>query len=157
MEGQTATNIRLSPSRAQLPAEISAPAISTDQAAEIFSRLIGMILTTKDLQLEKRFSPGFDHRARETCFLLHQDPYEGSDVLSFVNVTLERLLRGLVSQTNRTQREYRGRVRGRVAWAATWKARLSKEYDPTKFVCTEVRRQFDTPENQLLRFMVEAI
>lgn len=157
MEGQTVTSTRLDHTANQLAAEGSGATVPTNQTAGIFSRLIGMTLSTRDLHLEQSFPPGFDQHAREVYFILYQDPQGGIDSISFINITLERILRGLVSQTDRIQREYRGRVRGRVAWAATCKARLSKEYDPTRFVCTEVHRHFDTPENQLLRYMVETI
>jgi hypothetical protein len=125
-------------------------------APDMFARLVGMILAARDLSLDG-FPAGFEQRLRAACFVLHRDPRGEIDAFSFVTVTLERLLRGLASQTRREQRELRGRVRGRVDWAATWKARLADSHDPTRLVCAEVRRHFDTPENQLLRFMVEAL
>lgn len=127
------------------------------QVGEVFSRLVGLLLATRGLSLGQRFPLGFEQRAREAYFVLHRDPRDEIDVVSFVTVTLERMLRGLASRTDREQCDHRGRVRGRVAWAATWKARLSEEYDPTRFVCTEVRRHFDTPENQLVKFMLETV
>ena len=45
----------------------------------------------------------------------------------------------------------------RVAWPATYKARYGEDYDPARFVCFEVRHQFDTPENQLVKHLVTQI
>jgi len=129
--------------------------ISFDRVGEIFPRLVGAMLATRDLSLDQKFPLGFEQSGREAYFVLHRALRGEIDVVSFVTVTLDRLPRGLACRTEREQSEYRGRVRGRVAWAKTWKARLSDEYDPTRFVCTEVRRQFGTPENQLVKFMVE--
>lgn len=125
-------------------------------AGDILSRLVGMMLATRDLGPDA-LPAGFEQRLRAAYFLLHRDPRGESDVVSFLTITLERLLRGLASQTQREQREQQGRVRGRVVWAATWKARLADAYDPTRLVCAEVRRHFDTPENQLVKFLVETL
>jgi hypothetical protein len=50
-----------------------------------------------------------------------------------------------------------GQVRGQVNWQATVKARYGDDYNPGRFICREVRRDYDTPQNQLLKAVVEAI
>jgi hypothetical protein len=44
-----------------------------------------------------------------------------------------------------------------VLWAPTYRARYGGDYQPGRYVCHETRRQFDTPENRVLKFVVEAI
>lgn len=94
-------------------------------------------------------------RMREGWFLLHRT--RAGDPTSFVTHTLEQLLRHFSFQTDRVSREYRGRVRGKVAWPETIKRRYTSGHDPTIFVCREVKRDYDTPENQLLRFFLARI
>ena len=50
-----------------------------------------------------------------------------------------------------------GRIRGRVDWCSTYKARHTGNVDPTVFVCLQSWRHFDQPENQLLKFMLHRI
>ena len=97
--------------------------------------------------------------ARSTYFLLGPGDSDSgtTSVQSFVHETLAPLVRKITCRTELRVREYRGKVRGRVLWPATVKNRVTGEVDPTRFVCRDVRRRFDTPENQLLKFMVEAI
>ena len=78
------------------------------------------------------------------------DDTPGRDLAHFCRTDLPRLLQHLSRRTQGTRTVLHGRVRGRIEWPATIKARHSGEYDPTRFVCREVRHQFDTPENQLL-------
>lgn len=93
--------------------------------------------------------------ARSTYFLLHRDPQ--ADVLTFLSETLDRLLRQLSCYTEQHSRTYRGQVRGRVLWSETLKSRYAGDYDPSRYVCREVRRRFDMPENQLLLYVLEKI
>lgn len=107
---------------------------------------------------DELFPPGGAVAARAAYFLLHHSsPDAGVDTESFVTEILERILRQLTSSTERRTRTSRGRVRGKVVWSATFKSRYTGTYDPTLFICREVHRDFDTPENQLLRYMVEAL
>jgi hypothetical protein len=75
----------------------------------------------------------------------------------FVQFTLARLLMQLSHSTEQRPVEYRAQVRGRVLWNATYKARFSEEYNPTIYVCAQVRQRYDNPENQLLKYLLERI
>ncbi len=93
--------------------------------------------------------------AAAAYFLLGLDGDGG--VGRFVCHTLERLVQQLIRSTEQRRVDYRGQVRGRVLWAATYKQRYTDDCDPTCFVCREVYKRYDTPENQLLKYVVEAI
>jgi len=67
---------------------------------------------------------------------------------------LARLLLQLSHSTEQLQAVYHGQVRGRILWNATYKARYSEEFNPTTYVCAQVRHRFDTPENQLLKYLL---
>ena len=73
----------------------------------------------------------------------------------FVEELLERLLQGLSRRTRREELVYPGRVRGKINWPATFKVRFGRDYDPSRFVCRELRYEYDTPENQLVRFLAQ--
>jgi hypothetical protein len=125
----------------------------SDESA-VLRRLVALLLGPRAASWESVDSAMLP-LARATYFLL--DAERGGDVESFVTLTLERLLR----QLNRASEQHRialqGSVRGPIVWQQTFKARHTQGYDPTRYVCREVRRQYDTPENQLLKFMVERI
>ena len=110
-----------------------------------------------------------DHTACVVYFLLDlafdphteltglQDLSALSGVDPFIQHTLPRLLQQLSHSTDQHPVQYHAQVRGRILWNATYKARLSEEYDPAKFVCAEVRQRYDNPENQLLKYLLEQI
>jgi hypothetical protein len=90
-----------------------------------------------------------------TYFLL--DVKERVGVERFATYTLGRILSQLSRQTERQHVVYSGQVRGFINWPRTIKARHSDDYDPTRYVCREVKRRYDTLENQLLKYVVEEI
>lgn len=90
---------------------------------------------------------------RSAYFLLDYEP--GRDAESFVTFTLERLLQRVSRVNHQLQVECQGEVRGRVLWPATFKARYREDFDQTRYVCRQSRGEYDTPENQLLKFVVE--
>lgn len=90
-----------------------------------------------------------------TYFLL--DKYSQADSELFITQTLGRLLTQLTRSTQRQVAMYEGEVRGRIFWPATYKARHSQDFNPTRFACREVNRRYDTPENQLLKYMMVAM
>jgi hypothetical protein len=103
-----------------------------------------------------------------TFFILDQPPAtsrlpaseakgEPVDVEQFIVHSLSRLLQHLSHRTEQRKAEYVGQVRGRVAWPATYKARYSEECDPSRFVCQEVRHRYNTPENQLVKYVAGRI
>lgn len=90
-----------------------------------------------------------------TYFLLDGEPRYNTE--RFVTYTLGRLIEQLGRETERPFATYIGQVRGQVNWPATVKARYADDYHPGRFVCREVRRDYDTPQNQLLKYVVEQI
>jgi len=84
-------------------------------------------------------------------------PAPSVSVERFITYTLGRLLQQLSRVTERQRVAYTGRVHGRIDWPYTIKARYTEEYDPSRYVCREVRRRYDTLENQLLKYLVEEI
>lgn len=119
----------------------------------LLQTLVGrMMLESDDLE---SLSAAFTRTARYAYFVLDNDPESG--VEPFVQVTLERLLQGLNRTVLAQLTTYRGRVRGSVNWSATLKARYSGTFDPSCYVCREVFRQYDTPENQFLKFIIMRI
>jgi hypothetical protein len=95
------------------------------------------------------------------CFLLYSHTAVDEDgptcVDDFLFTTAPRLLHQL-SRTTQPQRVLlHGRVRGRIDWSSTYKARHAADGNPTLFVCTQSWRRFDRPENQLFKFLLDEI
>jgi hypothetical protein len=67
----------------------------------------------------------------------------------------------LVQQLNRstqpTRVVLRDRVRGRIDWTATYKSRYASDLHPGVFVCQQIRRDMDRPENQLLKYVLARV
>lgn len=136
--------------------------ISPPKEIEVLRRFVSLLLESPPPQPWEQLFSGDGHRvARLSYFLLHRDPGQGTepgvDTEGFVIDSLARILRQLNSRTEREHIESQGRIRGKIIWPATLKQRYTGGYDPTRFVCRESRRHFDTLENQLLRYLIEAI
>lgn len=130
---------------------------TTGRQGQVLARLVAHIMSSGD-PLERDLPPDWvPTQAAATYFLLHQAGPNGIDPVSLVCDRLDRLLASLIRSTQHERNTHRGRVRGRIDWSATWKARLADDDDPTRFVCLEVRRHYNTPENQLLKYLVDAI
>lgn len=139
---------------------LSMPLATTDSPggeASVLRRFLTLLMAAPPASRGSLFPRSAHEGVRATYFLLHRDPGEGPDVEGFVTHLLERILLQLTSRSERELIEYQGRVRGQIAWSATLKSRYTGDYDPTRYVCREVRRRYDTPENQLLKFTVERI
>jgi hypothetical protein len=126
-----------------------------DNEIMVLRRFIGWLMSPVRLSVWERIDTETRFAMRSAYFLLNHDP--GRDAESFVTVTLERLLSRVSRVNEPLQVEYQGQVRGRVIWPATFKARYREDFDPSRYVCRQVRREYDTPENQLLKFVVERI
>lgn len=67
----------------------------------------------------------------------------------------------LLQQMRRTTQPQRifleSQVRGRVDWAGTHKARWGAEQNPHLYLCRENSRNYDRPENQLLKYMLDSM
>lgn len=98
------------------------------------------------------FEPGRDLLAPLVYFLLDCSPADC--VEDFTSITLGRLVQQLSRSTEQRQVEFHAQVRGRILWPATLKARVSGGVDPTRYVCSEVHHRYDTPENQLLKWLL---
>jgi hypothetical protein len=85
------------------------------------------------------------------------DVEKRSAIEPFLTRSLGRLLRNLDHDTQQKPVACRGRLRGRVSWPATYQARYGQDFDPGRYVCREIRRQYDTPENQLVKLLVERL
>lgn len=99
--------------------------------------------------------PGLLRGAAAAYLLLDRRP--GLDAESFVLATLEPLVRDMSRATERRTVADRQHVRGRVLWGATMAARAAHGEEHGPYVYRELRRQYDTPENQLLRLLVEQL
>lgn len=105
--------------------------------------------------LRRQWEVELDRTCASTYFIIDQSADLG--VERFVHRTMPRLLQQLSHSTEQVQNVLHGQIRGRVLWGATYKARLTEEYNPSIYVCGEVRHRFNNPENQLLRYLVEHI
>lgn len=127
-----------------------------ENEVEILRRFIGRMMSPgSSPKVWERVDPQTRFAMRSAYFLLNRDP--GRDAETFITVTLERLLQRVSRVNEPMQVEYQGQVRGRVVWPATFKARYREDFDQSRFVCRQVQREYDTPENQLLKFVVERI
>ena len=123
--------------------------------AAVLRRFVELSLSTPDKEPLAAVSAAAQAALAATFAL--SDMREGRDMLRFAEDPLNRILLHMTRRTEQLRVEQRSRVRGRVAWPATYKARYGEDYDPTRFVCFEVRHQFDTPENQLVKHVVTLI
>ena len=92
------------------------------------------------------------------CYLLYR-PADSQriSVWGFLSLVLPRLLLQLSRTTEIRRVDLDDGIRGRIDWAATLKARYAADSGTTVYVCQQSRRQFDRPENQLLKFMLKQI
>lgn len=98
-----------------------------------------------------------DWRFAFTAAYFLADTRPQGDVAAFVQHTVPLLLRQLQRTTEHQRETYVGRVRGRIDWPATTKARYQTGYNPAIYVCRQPQRLEDTPENQLLKFVLTAV
>lgn len=90
-------------------------------------------------------------------FLLDTDDDGNQSAVTFVTHTLSRLLPQLTRSTEQQAVLYEGQVRGRILWPATYKARYNDGFNPNRYVCRQVNQRYDTPENQLLKYLMVKI
>jgi Domain of unknown function (DUF2357) len=131
------------------------PSFTRNDAA-VMRRFVGLLMSpAPTVRFEKLLPPELYHAARSTYFLL--DTSRDYDAENFITYVLSRLVQRLNRDTRQTTVTYQGRIRGRVVWPATIKAHYGQDYDPSRYVCREVRRKFDTPENRLLKHLLERL
>jgi hypothetical protein len=132
-----------------------------DGEMAVLRRLLGLAMAPQqEAAWQELERPAARFAIAATFFLLCVPARDESglpDVEFFAVNVLERLLQHLSRRTEELQTEYQGRVRGRIVWPATYKARYGQDYDPSRYVCREVRHQFDTPENQTVKYAAEHV
>jgi hypothetical protein len=121
----------------------------------MLQRLLGLALAAHGPPRWAELPPALRRAARDAYFLLDADA--AGDAETFATFSLGRLLRQLHRTTERQQITFRGQAPGAVAWPATLKARYAEDHDPLRYVCRVVRHDFDTPENQLVKYLVERL
>lgn len=93
-----------------------------------------------------------------TCFLLYPNPLQSEcSVRHFLFHTAPTVLRQFNRTTRPQQSTSYNRIRGKVDWSSTYKARYVKNCNPNVVVCRQNRRIFDRPENQLFKFLLHQI
>ncbi len=121
-------------------------------------RFLGYLLRGTAVADPQRLLDEDDWFRRQFCaaYLL-ADARRENDILVFMSETLPLLLRQLRRTTHRQRVTYQGQVRGRIDWPATSKARLQNEVNPALYVCRPPQRQDNTPENQLVKYLLERL
>ncbi|MGK7956849.1 MAG: DUF2357 domain-containing protein [Crocosphaera sp.] len=126
------------------------------QQKDVINALIFYLMNPLPLSLEEvLLSKSQKLIIRLIYFLLNQKKEENFNY--FVLDTLPRLLEQIHHTTIRKNVEYQGKIRGQVLWPATYKARLSQDYNPNLYHCRQVQLYFNTPENQLLKYLIETL
>lgn len=77
-------------------------------------------------------------------------------VIEFVDRLPERL-RQLKTETTRERQVHKGAIRGRVEWSDTYRRRTGGDVDQTQYVCTQREETRDTPENLILKYVIEEL
>ena len=116
---------------------------------EMLRRLVGLVSRGTD------GTRGPDPAAARLAYRL-LDLGEGTPE-SFLTHAVLRVLRHLDHDTEQRPVVCRGELQGRISWPATLRVQYGQDYDPGRYVCRQVRRRYDTPENQLLKFLVERL
>jgi predicted nucleic acid-binding protein len=130
---------------------------STRETPVLRAFLSTLLATHRPVVDPAALPPAQRRAAGALYFLLDTGPPREPGVERFVTYTLDRLLVQLSRESERRPVTYQGQVRGRVLWPQTIKARHAEDFDPTRFVCRELVHRYDTPENRLLKYLLEQI
>jgi hypothetical protein len=130
--------------------------LKSSEQATVLTALIGY-LTSPSLTSLDRLFPNKKQQSIVQAIYFLLDNQSPNNIYQFVSDPLPRIIEQLHHTTTRINVEYQGRVRGRVVWSATYKARCSQDYNPNLYSCRQVQLDFDTPENQLLKHLIERI
>lgn len=129
--------------------------ISPDDA-EVLRHLLEVALDTS--ATDALLFAGAEAALRQFAAALFMiDVRPGVDVLRFLDQGLNRICQHMTRIAERKVNTYHGQVRGHIAWSTTYKTRLDKDYDPSLYVCFEQHNRYNTPENQLVKLLVEHI
>jgi hypothetical protein len=114
-----------------------------------------LMLDPSDIHdLQQRLTQDEDLRRGLCAAYFLADTRPEFDVAQFVTSEVPLLLRCLSRATQPQRIEQADRIRGRIDWPATYKARTQAEYNPGLYVYREIKRRYDTPENQLLKYLL---
>ena len=105
----------------------NASPVTLDEGA-VLRRLVELSLDARAADALLASAPDVALRGMAaTLFLL--DEQAGHDALRFLDDGLNRILQHMTRRTEQQRVEQRSRVRGHVAWPATYKARYGEDYD----------------------------
>lgn len=93
--------------------------------------------------------------AQACYFALHRAA--DTDPVHALDHEFPRLVAALSRDSQPVRRVYVGRVRGKIDWAGTIRARGGDDHNPHRFVCREADRITDTPQNQLVVWVLEQL
>jgi len=119
---------------------------------EVLAQCLGYLMAQESSQLATQQEQLI---LRSLYFLVEQQSRH--NLQNFVQRTLPRILEQLNHTTKRIKVDYQGRIRGKIDWSATQKARYSQGYDPSIYTCRQVNTFYDTLENQLLKYLLEKV
>jgi hypothetical protein len=123
--------------------------------AAVLRQLLRLTLAPPSPQLRNEVERGAINGLASAYFLLAMDRTGG--VERFVTYHLGRIVQQLSRYTEQKEVAYSGQVRGRVLWSSTFKTRTTGDVNPYRFICREVERRYDTLENQLVKYVIEAL
>lgn len=93
-----------------------------------------------------------------TYFILDINPEHPQYTVDyFVQQTLKRIFAQLMHKTRQYKVESQGSIRGCIHWPLTLKSRYSEVRESPVYICRRVQHYFDTPENQLLKYLIDCI
>jgi hypothetical protein len=137
------------------------PTIEPSKETEVVYRLLRLLMSPAPPKIWAGLEPYQWPATAAAYFLLDAVPGGGGEdditVERFVSEVLSRLLHELHQCTEQRQVTYEAQVRGRVSWSSTFKARVSDDFNPGRYVCREVHHLHDTLENQLVKYVVVKI
>jgi hypothetical protein len=127
----------------------------TGDEAALLRRLLAMAMAPPSPSIWDNPAKPMLQAAALAYLLLDRQPPD--DAESFITTGLDNLVRELARSSVRSVVTDQRGLRGRVLWSATFAARADHGDSGATYVYYETRRQYDTPENQLLRFVVEQL
>jgi hypothetical protein len=125
-----------------------------DEAA-LLRHLLALVMAPPNPSIWDNPAKPMRQAAALAYLLLDRQPPH--DTESFITTGLDNLVRELTRSSVRSVVSDQRGLRGRVLWSATIAARADHGDSGPTYVYRETRRQYDTPENQLLRFVVEQL
>ncbi len=90
-------------------------------------------------------------------FVLTKNPNGEPGVIDFVK-KLRRRIRRIKTTVSKKSEPLQGEIRGRIDWQGTIKRRSRSNYqDKTEYVCQQTRKNYEVPENLVLKSLLSII